>query len=54
MSKEWLTKQWVMKYWEQDWQDDHVYFNISESGTIRKYNTLTDELFEYEMERVEH
>lgn len=53
-ASEWITKEWVMKYWESDWDDDNLYFTVSESGKIRKYDITTNQIFEYYIDRVEH
>lgn len=45
-------KAYVMLNWEMDWDQDTVYFHVTEDGKIVKYDILTDTLYEYHMERV--
>lgn len=45
---------YVILNWEQSWDDPYEYFMVTTDGTIVTYNILTEEVVEYEMDRVVH
>lgn len=49
-----MNESYIILNWEQDWDEWYIFFNVTEDGKIVKYNILTDEIYEYEMERVVH
>jgi hypothetical protein len=49
-----MNKEYIIEHWEQDWSDDNLYFQITESGTIQKYDVENNTMYEYQIDRVAH
>lgn len=49
-----MTKEWIINNLEQDWDDENIYFEVTIDGKIKKYDLITDQTFEYSIERVEN
>lgn len=49
-----MNRNWIMNNLEQDWDDENMYLEVLENGTIRKYDLSENLMFEYQVERVAH
>lgn len=49
-----MTREWIVENWECDWDNENMYFIVTEEGKIIKYDLSTDKTFEYSIERVEN
>lgn len=38
---------WIIENLEQDWDDDDLYYEVTEDGKIKKYNIRTGTIYEY-------
>lgn len=44
------SKEWIMNNLEQDWDNDNIYYEITEKGVIKKFDIVNNILIEYQIE----
>lgn len=43
------SKEWIIDNLEQDWDNDNMYYEVSENGLMRKYDIENNMVFEYQI-----
>ncbi|GIN22639.1 hypothetical protein [Siminovitchia fordii] len=44
-----MTKKWLMENWEQDWDQENIYYTVSQEGKIVVCNIETMDVVEFNL-----
>lgn len=44
-----INKEEIMKLWEKDWDEEEIYYMVSENGLVRIVNIETGEISEWKI-----
>lgn len=44
-----INKEEIMKLWEKDWDEEEIYYMVSENGMVRIVNIETGEISEWKI-----